>query len=542
MVSDSLLVNKPLSVNLPLSASSHLLDRGHQRSEHLFFAADDAGQDDAAVSGFLREGGFDDTLRALSDKEQLRRLIDDIGQHQKEHIHAGVRQHRLHIRQHLLFDAREVAAAHAGDLRDRELDPFRLERLAVDVEDLVGRFVAELGARVEHRPRVLFDIDARDRSQLPRHVLIDRRTGRGAEHQGIGEDRRAQEPRDRRLDVDAVFFIHHGDDGRGTAQRLVAEIDRAVGLHRVDTVVVDDLEHLGGADAVHRLTLLVMVDQNHLLAVDVQQVALGDHADVVTVGIENGEIADAQLGNGRLDVDDGVLHREGDDILGTHQVTDRNALVDQLGGGIGIERRDDDGAAGFPGDLHNGLGDLRAETDDQAARSQFDGAELAFAAVGEDDHIARGDMLLHQIGIRRRYDDLSLGEFCLGIADDDLALQSIGDIAVRRFRLGQSGSVLILHVKARLITQREHALDLSALGEDGNGLDILVAHMLPRAFQRERRVDALDAAERHVGDRRLQRFEQERRRDAELFQYIFGLAVELARAAGDVLLSGHAVL
>ena len=285
-----------------------------------------------------------------------------------------------------------------------------------------------------------------------------------------------------------------------------------------------------------------MVDEDHLAAVDVQQVALRDHADIAVVAVKHGKIADAQLRHGRLDVRNGVIQSEGDDIALAHQMADGNALVDQLGGGVGVERRGDDSTARFLGDPHDRLGDLRAQTDDQTARAHLDRAKLGIAAVDEDDHIVFVDNFLHQIGICRGDNDLAHGEFSVGIAHNDLTLQGIRDIGIGRFCFRNSGGVTILHVKARLIAQREHAFDLAALSQNRHGLDVLVTHILPCALERQGRIDGLDPAEGHVGNRRFDGFEQLRRRHTELVEHIFGLAVDLARTAGHMLLTREPML
>ena len=63
-------------------------------------------------------------------------------------------------------------------------------------------------------------------------------------------------------------------DRSSAAERLVAEINRAAGFDRINSMVVDDLNDLCGLDTVRRLPALVMIDKDHLLLFDIQQVAL----------------------------------------------------------------------------------------------------------------------------------------------------------------------------------------------------------------------------------------------------------------------------
>ncbi len=86
-------------------------------------------------------------------------------------------------------------------------------------------------------------------------------------------------------------------------------------------------------------------------------------------------------------------------------MTHRNRLADDLGTGICIERRCDDGNAVFRGELADGARDLGAEADDDAAGVHFDGAQLALVAVSEDDHVVRRDVVLENVRVRRRNND-----------------------------------------------------------------------------------------------------------------------------------------
>lgn len=410
------------------------------------------------------------------------------------------------------------------------------------MEDFVGRFMAELGAGVEHLHGILLDADAGDSGEASGDRLVERRAGRRAEHQRIREDRRAQESRDLRFDLHLVLVIHHGHDGRGAAERLIAEVDRAHGLDRIDAVVVDDLHHLGGADAVHGLTLFVMVDEDHPAALGGEQVALGQQPHIAVVAVENREIADAQLAHGGADVRHEIVGAEGDEAVFAHDMGDRHGLIYQLGAGIEIHRRHDDGAAGFFGALLHRGGHLRAVADHQTSRAVIEREALQLGAAADDHQIILGDIVLHDRGACGGCHHLAAGEMRLLISRDDLAPQRLGDIQVRGRCLGQRAGVLILHIEAGDVPEGDDAADLAALREHRDGLDILVAHMLPCTAQRNMRIDALDAAKLDVRDHRLQRFNELGFLDAEVLENEFRFVIDLTRAAWDVFLAGELLL
>ena len=93
--------------------------------------------------------------------------------------------------------------------------------------------------------------------------------------------------------------------------------------------MVDYLDHLGGADTVYRLTLLVMIDEDHLLTRDIQKISLRDHADIFVIRVKDREVPDALFRHGRLDLRDQIFFGEGHKRF-VHDMTDRDRLIDEL--------------------------------------------------------------------------------------------------------------------------------------------------------------------------------------------------------------------
>ena len=69
-------------------------------------------------------------------------------------------------------------------------------------------------------------------------------------------------------------MVHLRDDGRGAAERLIAEVDWSAGLHRVNAVVVDDFNNIGRTNTFGGLIALVVIDQNDRRTLQIQQVTL----------------------------------------------------------------------------------------------------------------------------------------------------------------------------------------------------------------------------------------------------------------------------
>ena len=142
------------------------------------------------------------------------------------------------------------------------------------MEQLIHRAIEQTRAGTEHFCCILLDVQTGDFRQLFCSHAIKRRTRRRAEHQRVRQDCRAQQTRDFRLDLHVVLMVHLRDDGRGAAERLIAEVDRSAGLHRVNAVVVDDLNNIGRTNAFGGLIALVVIDQNDRRTLQIQQVTL----------------------------------------------------------------------------------------------------------------------------------------------------------------------------------------------------------------------------------------------------------------------------
>ena len=62
-------------------------------------------------------------------------------------------------------------------------------------------------------------------------------------------------------------------------------------------MVVDDLQHLGLIDAVHRLAALVVVHQDELLLVQVHQIPAGHHAHIAALVVQHREVPEPDGGH-----------------------------------------------------------------------------------------------------------------------------------------------------------------------------------------------------------------------------------------------------
>ena len=306
--------------------------------------------------------------------------------------------------------------------------------------------------------------------------------------------------------------------------------------------MVDDLEDVGRADALRRLVALVVVHKDNVRALKVEQVALREHTDVSSLLVEQRIVADTLFRNRALYVLDAFLRLEGDKALAAHDMAHRDRLTDDLGAGICVERRGDDGNAVFRRQLADGARNLGAEADDDAAGVHLDGAQLALVAVAENDHVVRRDVVLEDVRVRRRNNDAAFLERLLQLTRNERAVQNVNKVSVAGFRLCERVRVLVLHVEPRDVAQREQTFQVAVLIDNGEGLNVVFVHVVPCAAQGHLRVDTRDLAVLHIAQARLERGDIARRLDAEVFEHEFGFRVDVSRAAGDIFFTGQDTL
>ena len=94
------------------------------------------------------------------------------------------------------------------------------------------------------------------------------------------------------------LYIWYKSRGRAAHRNIAGNRPGArVGLQTADAVMVDDLQNVRLLQTVHGLGTLIVVNENDLLAVQVQQVTAADDTAVLAVLIQNREIAVTHAGH-----------------------------------------------------------------------------------------------------------------------------------------------------------------------------------------------------------------------------------------------------
>ena len=357
--------------------------------------------------------------------------------------------------------------------------------------------------------------------------------GGGAERQRVGENGGEHEARNLGRNLHAGLGVGAVDDRAGAAHGLGAVVDGRVCLDGANAVVVEDLHDLGLVKAVNRLGALGVVDENDVLALDVDEVGRAHQAKVGAVLVDNGEEAVARLCHDLARVVHGRVDRELQDSLAEHLGAHRHGHADKASGGKGVVRRGDDGATVALGRGDDALGHVGATADDQAAGVALHGELLRLVAVGDKHDVASLDGVLHHLR-RGAHAHVALGDAAVGVAQEQLAVEGLDDVLVGGLGFGEHGGVEDVHVRVGDVLHRDEALEVLVLIGDAERVHLGVLHHVPCGEEAHLCVDAGLLLHHDVLDLRRHRGDERRLVKAKVLEHKRGLAVERPRAPGLV--------
>jgi hypothetical protein len=296
--------------------------------------------------------------------------------------------------------------------------------------------------------------------------------------------------------------------------------------------MVDDFEDLGLIEALDGLRGLVVVHEDDAALAQCDDVAAADHAAVLAVLVEDGEVAVAHLGHHAGDVghrrDEGELY----DVVAGHIIGDGSALAHELAGGVGVAGGGHDGHARLLGDALDGAAHLCPVADDEKGGLLLDGAELALVAVGQDDDVALLDVAFQHLGGGGADLDVSGGADGALVAHHHGTPEGVEDVLIGGLALGEDTGIEDVHVGRGDVFHGDNAFQLVVGAGDGQGVDLLVTHDLPRLAQAGGAGDAGHLAVVYVTDLGVDVGAHPGRLDTEPLEHEFGLLIHPSGPAG----------
>ena len=287
---------------------------------------------------------------------------------------------------------------------------------------------------------------------------------------------------------------------------------------------------------IHGLSRFVVIHQDHGASAHAQQVSSGDHAHVAVVAVDDREITVAFLRHNVPDLFSKVIQVKRGQVLLAHEELHRHALVDQPRHLVGVHRRHDDARPMLLREQLDGLGDRRAEADHNTARVHLDRAPLGLVAVPENDHIVLVDVVFHHVRVRGRDHDLALVKECLRVADHHLGVQGIEDVAVGRVRLGDDGTVVILHIGTGNVIDRDHPVQVLVIVRDRQRERAALPQRQPRVAHGKIAAHAGQTADLHILDPGTDLVQVDRHLCLKLFEHEPGLGGDMAGPRRHVML------
>ena len=161
--------------------------------------------------------------------------------------------------------------------------------------------------------------------------------------------------------------------------------------------MINNFQNFRLFQAVHRLRFLIMVDQNHSLPVHVQQVSAADHTAVLSVLVQNREVAVADTCHNLS----GFFHRcvdiKAEKLLRLHKKSYRSSHADKSRRSIGIIGCLNNRTVHICCTIDQLLRHRRIHADHQAGSAVIDGTHLSLITVCHHDKIALVNQLLHRL-------------------------------------------------------------------------------------------------------------------------------------------------
>ena len=115
-----------------------------------------------------------------------------------------------------------------------------------------------------------------------------------------------------------------------------------------------------------------------------------------------------------------IFRAERDQIFRLHDVADRYTLIDQPGYRKCVKRRHDDHDIFFMGEFSHLLGYLYTHSHNNTADVFFDGSQMIFFSVTDDQHIIFFDIVPHHIGPCGTHKNLAFYKITMFIAFNHL--------------------------------------------------------------------------------------------------------------------------
>ena len=399
---------------------------------------------------------------------------------------------------------------------------FHREVFEVGAQQFFRRAVAHVRGQVEDLVPQLLHIHPRPRGQVGGDPPVLSGGGGAMEQQRIGQDAGEQHPGNIRRHVEVGFGKQLGHDGAGRADRLHAHKRRGAGLEIGHPVVIDHAHDLGFLDAGHRLAALVVVDQHHPPLYLPQQAGAAHQPHHRALLVDHHQRAHHARAQRLAHVVHQVVRMAGDDC-GAHDVGHRGAQVDQADGGEGVVGHGDHGHLVLACQVEDLWRHRVIAGDHQGTHAEFNRRPLRVAAVAHHEEDVGRQALQHGVDLHRADHDPVAEHAPLG-RDQHAPAQGAQHIVQVQMDVIQVVQVQPRDEAVGEIFDPGDAAEQPGVVHHRQRADMPLLHDLAHLVKRHILMHRHRGAGHHVGHPRAHIGHQARRRHAEAFQDIGGLA------------------
>ncbi len=274
-----------------------------------------------------------------------------------------------------------------------------------------------------------------------------------------------------------------------------------------------------------------MVYQNNPRLAQIDNIAAAEHAAVFSVFVQNREIAVTHFCHYACHVVYRRDQRKLFNIFRCHIIGNRRALANQFCRRICIHRHTHNGNVVFIGELDNGLADLSPLTHNNQTCVHFNRAQLTFVPVGKQNNIARFHQAFHRFGVGCTQQNAAAVHDRVLIPHQHGAVQRFQNIVIGCMAFRQHSTVENIHIGRSNILNRNQSQQFTVRVNNGQGINFLVTHNLPRAPQAGIAGKSGHFTVIHVTDLRVDIRHHAWRPYVEFVQHKGGFLIQLACSA-----------
>ena len=293
--------------------------------------------------------------------------------------------------------------------------------------------------------------------------------------------------------------------------------------------MVNNLKNLRIFYVIHSLVFLIMVHQNNLLFAHSHKIPPGNRSDTFSLFADYRKRPVAVFHHLIFNIIGIIFCTECNQIVFSHNIAYRNALIDHSGRSIGIQRTGDEHASVLGCQTFHFITYAGPQTNDHTADAPLDHKLLVFLSVCHNNQVMVLDMFLHKLRMSRPDNHFTFCKIGLLISHHNLPVYSLGNTLILCLGFGKNPVIRHLHVNSGNISDCDKPLQMSFLVFHKKGNCAAFPHHIPCGFHRIIPISVRTLSDIHILYLSSHIADISRRVHAKPVQHICSLLIELSR-------------